>query len=92
MNLLLLLSAMLSALTGAISGVRVEEAHFHARAEVVSGAQAAVAIGASAVAVRRSHLALAPPASIADEPAMPFSAIGWTLAAPAPLYLGRLRE
>ena len=89
MELLLFLSAILSALTGAISGVRAPEAQVHQA--YVAGAQTAAAQAMPARAVR-AHLALAggwqsPAASIFHN-----VHAGPALFAAIPLYLDKPRE
>ena len=84
MQLLLFLSAMLSALTGAISGVRVVEPQVERCASVSQGG--AVVAARAVVGHVRSWLVLA------VRPAMLVSFERFTLAAPAPLYLSRLRR
>ena len=86
MELLLILSAMLSAVTGAFSGVREPEARVH-QAEAAVGAQV-VAVAAEEVAGQSvlSRPADAPPT--VEVLALPLFA----LAAAIPLYADRLIE
>ena len=86
MELLLILSAMLSAVTGAFSGVRGPEAGVH-QAETSVGAQ----LVASAVEEKVAELAAVIPqndAASTEVPALPTFAI----AAAIPLYADRLIE
>ena len=88
MELLLLLSAFLSALTGAISGVRTPEMQVHhasAQAPVT-----AIDIQAPRKAVgARVTQSVATLASVARPVSGP---IAWFVAASVPLYADRLRE
>ena len=84
MQLLLFLSAMLSALTGAISGVRVVEPQIERSASVARGR--GVVAAPAVVRWARSWLALA------VRPMTNVSFAGFALVAPVPLYLSRLRR
>jgi hypothetical protein len=86
MELLLILSAMLSAVTGAFSGVRGPEARLH-QAEAAVGAQlVASAIEQQAPAERPARPPAGPP-STEVEPLPAFA-----VAPAAPLYADRLIE
>ena len=89
MELLLFLSALLSALTGAISGVRAPEAQVHQA--YVAGAQTAAAQAMPARTVR-AHLALA--GGWQSPVAATFHSIhvGPVLFDAIPLYLDKPRE
>ena len=86
MELLLILSALLSAVTGVFSGVRGEEARF-AQAEAAVGAQVAASVEQQQVAPAAADRP-ADAAPSADVPALP----GFALAAAIPLYADRLIE
>ena len=84
MELLLILSAMLSAVTGALTGVRGPEAT-QARTEAASG----VVIEIAEQAVARAETAIPHnDRSAIEPPALP----SFTLAASIPLYADRLIE
>lgn len=84
MQLLLFLSAMLSALTGVISGVRVVEPQVERCASVARGN--AVVAARTVMRQARSWLALA------VRPMSHLSFERFAPAAPVPLYLSRLRR
>ena len=86
MELLLILSAMLSAVTGAFTGVRGPEGRL-APAEAAVGAQLVVAIVEEQAAPAVPTRPLDTPPST-EVPALP----GFALAAAAPLYAVRLIE
>jgi hypothetical protein len=89
MELLLFLSALLSALTGAISGVRAPEAQVHQA--YVAGAQAAAAQAMPARAVR-AHLALAGGWQSPAAAVLHGIHVGPALFAAIPLYLDKPRK
>ena len=89
MELLLFLSALLSALTGAISGVRAPEAQVHQA--YVAGAQTAAARAVPARAVR-AHLALAAGWQSPATATLHTVQVGPALFAAIPLYLDKPRE
>jgi len=89
MELLLFLSALLSALTGAISGVRAPEAQVHQT--YVAGAQAAAARALPARAVR-AHLALAAGWQLPAAAILHSVHVGPALFAAIPRYLDKPRE
>lgn len=86
MELLLILSAMLSAVTGAFTGARAPEPRLHhPAAQIVAVAEPRAE---TAVVVRRSESELpgiALLAALAEAP-------GFAIAAPAPLFAVRLNE
>ncbi len=88
MELLLFLSAILSALTGAISGVRAPEAQMHQA--YVAGAQATAARAMPARAVR-AYLALADGWESRATRDLPAIAVAPALFAPIPRYLDKPR-
>lgn len=86
MELLLILSAMLSAVTGAFTGVRGPEGRLHP-AQAAVGAQVAVsAVEQQAPATRAAR----PPAAPASKEVEPLPA--FAVAPAAPLYADRLIE
>jgi hypothetical protein len=89
MELLLFLSALLSALTGAISGVRAPEAQMHQA--YVAGAQTAAARAMPARAVR-AYLALAGGWQSPAADILHGSHAGPALFAAIPRYLDKPRE
>ena len=86
MELLLILSAMLSALTGAFTGAREPEARLQ-QAEAAIAAEAAVAVAQAQAPLRREALPVAPLPRIA---AVPLPDVAVVL--PAPLEAVRLIE
>jgi hypothetical protein len=86
MELLLILSAMLSAITGAFSGVREPEARLP-QAEAAVGSQLAVAV-AEQVAVQALPLRPVAASVSTDVPPLP----RFALAISVPLYADRLIE
>jgi hypothetical protein len=92
MQLLLFISALLSALTGAISGVRAPEAQFHQSAGAIAGAQASVTAQVASVRQVRSYLALVTEPRFAVTVAMPPVSPNLAIFAPVPLYLSKPRE
>ena len=86
MELLLILSAMLSAVTGAFSGVRGPEARLH-QAPAAVGAQLAVA------AVEQQAPAITPARPAASPPSTELAPLAdFALTPAAPLYADRLIE
>ncbi|MGH6613270.1 hypothetical protein [Sphingomonas sp.] len=92
MQLLLFLSALLSALTGAISGVRAPEAQFHQSAGAVAGAQASATVRHAAVRQLRTWLALVIEPGFATTASVQVAAPDLAIFAAFPLYLSKLRE
>jgi hypothetical protein len=88
MEFLLLLSAFLSALTGAISGVRAPEMQIHHASAQTPVAAIDIQAPRRAVGARvsQSVATLASAAWPASEP------VAWFVAASIPLYADRLRE
>jgi hypothetical protein len=88
MEFLLLLSAFLSALTGAISGERVPEMQIHHASAQSPVAAIDIQTPRKAVGVRvsQSVATLAAAARPVSEP------VAWFVAASIPLYADRLRE
>jgi hypothetical protein len=86
MELLLILSAMLSAVTGAFTGARGPEARLP-QAEAAVGAQVAAAVVEQRAAPARTHRPADAPPSI-EVPALR----DFGLAAAIPVYTDRLRE
>ena len=86
MNFLLVLSAVLSAVTGAFAGARAPDARLHqeASAQVVSVARASATVAVPAARIEAAPARLAP-VRIALRPV-------FALAASAPLYADRLIE
>ncbi|HEY5712920.1 MAG TPA: hypothetical protein VIT38_13585 [Allosphingosinicella sp.] len=87
MEFLLILSAMLSAVTGAFGGVRAPEARLHheTQAEAVQAVAPAALVAAPIVLVRAAVPVLRPRAAYYAAPA-------FRLAASIPLYADRLIE
>ncbi len=91
MELLLFLSALLTALTGAISGVRAPETQFHQSAGPVAGAQAKSAATARIARPAKSYLALVAAPRGAVTAMAPVALPVLALIAAAPLYLSKPR-
>ena len=92
MQLLLFISALLSALTGAISGVRAPEAQFHQSAGALAGAQASVTAQVASVRQARSYLALVTEPRFAATVTVPLFSPDLAIFAPVPLYLSKPRK
>lgn len=91
MNLLLFLSAILSALTGVMSGGRVTEVQVERSYGVGAQAQAAAVVRLAPVRAIRSWLALADDWA-SPAMAMPSFSLVAAISASAPLYLDKPRE
>ncbi|MEO9133125.1 MAG: hypothetical protein ABI240_18205 [Sphingomonas sp.] len=92
MELLLFLSALLSALTGAISGVRAPEAQVHQACGVIAGSHAAETVQVAPLRAVRAYLALAGGWQSRATGILHSPYVGPALFAAIPLYLDKPRE
>ena len=88
MELLLLLSALLSTLTGAISGVRAPEVQRHQTSVQAALVSAPLAAARQTAQVRPSQPAL----TLVAIARVPAGWAAWAVSAAVPLYADRLRE
>jgi len=92
MELLLFLSAILSALTGAISGVRAPETQIHQTCVAGSASCAVASAHVTSVKQVRSYLVLAPGWTLRSRVSYPSIRLFPADIVSMPLYLGKLRN
>jgi hypothetical protein len=92
MELLLFLSALLTALTGAISGARAPEAQMHQACGAVAAVHAAAAVRATPARPVRTYLALVPGVESRAVKAVPPLSVAPALFAAIPRYLDKPRN
>ncbi|MDB5707016.1 MAG: hypothetical protein JWN66_4132 [Sphingomonas bacterium] len=92
MELLLFLSALLTALTGAISGARAPEAQTHQVCGAVGAVQAATAVRVVPARAIRTYLALVPGLESRAVKAVPAFPVATALFAAIPRYLDKPRN